>query len=485
MLPYTDVMILGANHSILASNVSGNKNTPEFVQKFFELAKTDKKSLDSFGLFGGSNNYHTYYPEAKPEDTNPKDEEFIEPMFRMLSNCIVAKGYNPTEFPVDVLKESMPLLIGQTVNCDHETDVANAIGSVKEVFWQEAYKTTDGIEIPAGINAVLKIDGKSNPRIARGINMDPPSIHSNSVTVQFEWKPSHQFEKEWEFYDKLGTIAEDGTMVRRIATKIIAYRETSLVSHGADPFAQKIKDGKIVNPGYAGAVYSAFKDETPTEKGLQDIQGDIDFKNIGIMHNTSSISNIGNKSQTISNTEMNKELQEFLEKLFGENMLSLADGATPTAEVAISAVQSILQEKQSLSEAKASLEEKLATSSKEVEQWKEKAEANAKMAKVGTDYLTDLREKTVQAYSKVFGKEVDENIVSLINAETTNRETLLSLKASYEAQLEEKFPLKCAECGSTHIDRSSSIQENEDKNDKGIDSLSDSISKIANANRRK
>lgn len=484
-MAYTDVMILGANHSILASNVSGNKNTPEFVQKFFELANTDKKSLDSFGLFGGNNNYHTYYPEAKPEDNIPKDEEFIEPMFRMLSNCIVAKGYNPTEFPADVLKESMPLLVGQTVNCDHETDVANAIGSVKEVFWQEAYKTKDGIEIPAGINAVLKIDGKSNPRIARGINMDPPSIHSNSVTVQFEWEPSHIFEDPQIFYEKLGSIAKDGTMVRRIATKIIAYRETSLVSHGADPFAQKIQDGKIVNPGYAGAVYSAFKDETPTERGLRDIQGDIDFKGIEVMHNTSSIFNIGNKSQTISNTEMNNELQEFLEKLFGENMLSLAEGATPTAEVAISAVQGLLQEKQSLSEAKASLEEKLATSAQEVEQWKEKAETNAKMAKVGTDYLSDLREKTVQSYSKLFGKEADENIISLINADTTNRETLLSLRASYEAQLEEKFPLHCADCGSKNVNRSSAVLENKEDESKGLDSLSDSISKIANANRRK
>ena len=53
--------------------------------------------------------------------------------------------------------------------------------------------------------------------------------------------------EEWEFYDKLGTIAEDGTMVRRIATRIISYKETSLVSHGADPFAQLIKDNKINN----------------------------------------------------------------------------------------------------------------------------------------------------------------------------------------------------------------------------------------------
>ena len=70
------------------------------------------------------------------------------------------------------------MLVGQTVNCDHSTDVANAIGSVKQTFWQESFKQ-DGIVIPAGINGVLKIDAKANPRLARGILMDPPSIHSN------------------------------------------------------------------------------------------------------------------------------------------------------------------------------------------------------------------------------------------------------------------------------------------------------------------
>ena len=481
----TDVMILGANHSILASNISGNKNTPEFVQKFFELAKKDKNSLDSFGLFGGSNNYHTFYPDAKPEDNDPKDEEFIEPMFRMLSNCVVAKPYNPTEFPAEVLKESMQLLVGQTVNCDHETDIANAIGTVKEVFWQDAYKTEDGIEIPGGINAVLKIDGKSNPRIARGINMDPPSIHSNSVTVQFEWKPSHQFEDPDEFYRKLGKYDDKGEMVRRIATKIISYRETSLVSHGADPFAQKIEDGKIVNPGYAGSVYQAYKDEPLTAEGLRNIMGNVDFKGVDVMHNTGDFFNKGNNSQTF-NKDMNEELQEFLEKLFGENMLNLAEGSTPTTDAVITGIQNLLSEKVSLSEAKAQLEEKITSLSADVESWKAKSEANEKMAKIGTDYLSDLRNQTVQAYTKLFTEEkVDNNIINLINADTTNMETLISLKASYEASLEEKFPLHCSKCGSTEVNRGSYMVENNEDQSFGDSSILDSVKKIAKQNRRK
>lgn len=176
---YSDTMILGSGHSMLVSHVPGIKLEPGIISdKFYEVSKKDQESVDKFGLFGSNSNYNTYYPDVKPEQFNPREEEFIEPMFRMLSACIVAKNYMPTEFTEKVLKESMSLLVGQTVNCDHETDVANAIGSIKSVVWQNKY-TDNGIEIPGGINAVLKIDGISNPRIVRGIYMDPPSIHSN------------------------------------------------------------------------------------------------------------------------------------------------------------------------------------------------------------------------------------------------------------------------------------------------------------------
>src|SRR5210317_758975 len=85
--------------------------------------------------------------------------------------------------------------------------------------------------------------------------MDPPSVHSVSVTVTFEWKPSHKFEDENEFYGKLGTYDDKGELVRRVVTKIHAYHEISFVAHGADPYAQKIVDGKIANPEYAATQY--------------------------------------------------------------------------------------------------------------------------------------------------------------------------------------------------------------------------------------
>lgn len=458
-----DTMVLGSGHSMMVGNLTNKIALPSFSEKFYQASRVE---VNKFGLFGSNTDYNTYYPDVTPEDVKPKDNEFIEPVFRMLSNCIVAKNYMPTEFPEDVLKASMGLLVGQTVNCDHETEIGNAIGSVKEVSWQNAYTDeTMGIEIPAGINAVLKIDAKANPRIARGIMMDPPSIHSNSVTVQFEWKPSHSFEKEWEFYDKIGTIAEDGTMVRRIVTKIISYKETSLVSHGADPFAQIIKNGKINNPQYAGATYYSFSDMPPMdEKTLRSKIAYLDFKDIrsnDIMYNTSKPNYEGNQNPKIQN-DMN-ELQKFLDQLFSDGVLSLAEGSTPSIEVALSQVKDLVVAKNSLTQEKAKADQKISELQGEVTSLKEQISANQAMVNIGTSHLSEVRSSTIASYKKLYGDDkVDQNILALLEADSTNIETLLSLKATYDAQLDEKFPMRCANCGSHDVSRaSSSIQGND------------------------
>lgn len=461
-----DTMVLGSGHSMMVGNLTNKIALPSFSEKFYQASRVE---VNKFGLFGSNTDYNTYYPDVTPEDVKPKDNEFIEPVFRMLSNCIVAKNYMPTEFPKDVLKASMGLLVGQTVNCDHETEIGNAIGSVKEVSWQNAYTDeTMGIEIPAGINAVLKIDAKANPRIARGIMMDPPSIHSNSVTIQFEWKPSHSFEKEWEFYDKLGTIAEDGTMVRRIVTKIISYKETSLVSHGADPFAQIIKNGKINNPQYAGATYYSFSDMPPMdEKTLRSKIAYLDFKDIrsnDIMYNTSKPNYEGNQNPKIQN-DMN-ELQKFLDQLFSDGVLSLAEGSTPSMEVALSQVKDLVVAKNSLTQEKAKADQKISELQGEVTSLKEQISANQAMVNIGTSHLSEVRSSAIASYKKLYGDDkVDQNILTLLEADSTNIETLLSLKATYDAQLDEKFPMRCAKCGSHDVSRASSSIQGDDPED--------------------
>lgn len=459
-----DLIVLGAGHSIMLGHLPHSVGLSQFSADCFK--PSTQESINSFGLFGGDLNYHTYYPEVKPEEFKPSDEEFIEPVFRMLSEVIVSKGWYPVDFSKNgVLKASMKLLVGQTVNCDHSTDVGNAIGSVKEVYWQDSY-TENGITIPAGINAVLKIDGKANPRIARGIMMDPPSIHSNSVTVRFLWEKSHPQMDDNEFYDKMGSYDKDGNLICKVATKILSYHETSLVSHGADPFAQKInKDGKIINPTYANNQYNSFSDKTMGSKALYTFN---DFKNLGeaeVIHNTMVFNNelINNgPGDPKPQKHMNQELQNFIASLFSTGMLSLGEGKQPTQDEAISLIKDLVASKTSLTSEVDQLKNDKTTLEEEVTKLKGEIEDNKPMVEIGTKHLSDVREKVTADYKKLIGEDnMDESMITLIA--NANLSTLTSLGKSYTTQLEQKFPLKCNKCGSLEVSRSSANPAQEEE----------------------
>ena len=462
---HLDSMSIGQGHTILAGYVPEKVGAQEFNEKFYEWHKPTQESIQKLGLFGGNINYHTYYPELKEEDLKPNESEFIEPVFRLLSATIVSKNWMPTDFSQgNVLKNSIKLMLGQTVNCDHETDVGNAIGAVSKVMWQEAYK--DGnILIPAGMNGVLKIDGKANPRIARGILMDPPSIHSNSVTVQFTWDKSHPELDDNEFWDKIGTYDSKGNMVRRIVTNVVRYLETSLVSHGADSYAQKIgPDGRIVNPGFANRTWNSYSEYKEDANKIYYFQ---DLKELGKQdENLDDTLRLNNKDpenhEPKNNQKMNQELKEFLEKLFGENMLQLEEGKEVSTELALQLVKGCVSNVTSLQEQITTKDTEIANLKASIAS-KDTEIANLnELATVGKNHIANLRESTVTTYKKLAGDQVDETIVTMINAETTGLQTLLSLKKDYEARLDEKFPLHCAKCGSHDINRASSAEESHD-----------------------
>lgn len=464
---HLDSMVIGQGHTIMAGYIPESVGAQAFSENYYKWKTPTPDTIAQFGFWGGDIDYNTYYPNLDKSELTPKDEEFIEPMFRLLSETIVSKNWNPTDFGQNgVLKASMRMLLGQTVNCDHETNIGNAIGAVSQVMWQESYK--DGsFTIPAGINGILKIDGKANPRIARGILMEPPSIHSNSVTVQFKWDKSHPGMEDGEFYQKLGTYDSKGEMIRRVVTEVVRYMETSLVSHGADSFAQKIgEDGKIINPTFAKRTWSSYE-EYRDDKSKQYFFTDYktDFNSFQEKDNTpDSFNDNGTQENHNPNKEnMNKELQEFLEKLFGDNMLSLAEGKEMTQEEVISCIQSLVSSKNSLQTTvdnltteKSSLTEQITNLNAEVANLKE-------MATVGKNHIASLRENAVTTYKKLMGDKADETIVTMLNAETTGIVTLISLTKDYQSRLEEKFPMVCTSCGSHDVSRASSVAENENE----------------------
>lgn len=451
--PEIDSITLGGGHSIILSHKPSNI-TPEMVDK---KASLEKKSTQSFGLFDNSTpNYATYYPEVTAEDLKPKDEEFIYPVFRMLSEATVHKQHNPIDFSRNnVLKNSMAKLKGQTVNIDHETALGNAIGSVMDVFWQKAYTTSDGIEVPAGINATLKIDGKSNPRIARGILMDPPSIHSNSVTVRFKWEQSHPDMDQNEFYEKLGTFDAKGNQVMRVVTEIVSYHETSLVAHGADPFAQIINDdGKINNPKYADAIYNFSADSGKVFKGTKYFE--LDYKN-DIISNSSIPNNLNNQTNNNQNQILMKEKLQLLAAVIG---LTGTDTLTEEnfSEVIEAKFKGLSDQLIAANAAKETAEGKVNELTTANQSLTAEVERLKPLGTAGEAALTASRNEAVRLYKLAVGEDkADANLLKLMNeADLTTAD---SFKTTYQEQVDAKFEAKCQKCGSTEVNRMSAKNE--------------------------
>ena len=472
---HLDSMVIGQGHTIMAGYIPEAVGAKAFSENYYKWKNPTPDSIAQFGFWGGDIDYNTYYPNLDKSELTPKDEEFIEPMFRLLSETIVSKNWNPTDFGQNgVLKASMKMLLGQTVNCDHETNIGNAIGAVSQVMWQEAYK--DGsFTIPGGINGILKIDGKANPRIARGILMEPPSIHSNSVTVQFKWDKSHPSMEESEFYQKLGTYDSKGEMVRRIVTEVVRYMETSLVSHGADSFAQKIgSDGKIINPTFAKRTWSSYE-EYRDDKSKQYFFTDYksDFSSFQEKDDTQGSFNDNQegdeKSKTNNKENMNKELQEFLESLFGKDMLTLGEGQEMSQKAAVSLIQNLVSSRNELQTSVDNLTTEKNSLTEQVTNLNAQVANLTEMATVGKNHIASLRENAVGTYKKLMGENADETIVTMLNAETTGITTLISLTKDYQARLEEKFPLTCAKCGSKDVNRASSVSETEEEGKTGTE----------------
>ena len=457
-----DSITLSSAHSMIMGN-KPSKITLEMVGKKQEL---EKKDVTSLGLFDNSTpNYTTYYPDVTAEDLEPKEEDFIYPTFRMLSEVVVHKNWNPISFQKPgVLKASMQKLVGQTVNVDHETALGNAIGTVMSVEWQEAYTTEAGVEVPAGINAVLKIDGKSNPRIARGVMMDPPSIHSNSVTVNFAWEKSHLNMDNEEFWEKLGTYDEEGKMISRVVSDIKAFQETSLVAHGADSFAKQIRDGKMVNTGMANdnASLSATQKKDMKAFGL-------DYGDLVSLSSTATPEQLNNNS----NNQKESEMKEALIKLAKASGFTF-EGEQPDMEGLAAHLESLNSSQETvanLKESNSNLEAEKTSLTNEVTELKGRME---NLEPVVAKLHETEKAEAVRLYKLTAGDKATEEMEALIAG--SNPEAVKVFLSQYEGEVEEKFQSTCSDCGSNNITKASAASNDNDTNSNDEEDSNDDTS---------
>ncbi len=316
--------------------------------------------------------------EGEPSHQDSEGEGFVRVRFRALSQVLIEDYW--LDFRKEgVLKKAAALLKNQTVYADHKVSVHEWIGAVEDSFW-------DGETEPNGIDADLKIDSVENPRIARGLTMVPPAIHSASVTTFFKWSKSHPGLDD--FWWLLGEEV-DGEIVRIVVDSITQLAEISLVWQGADPFAKrkftaetKEELKKFFNAAESISLSAKTADTASQEEG-------------GVT-----------MSEDTKNTEKVQELEKQLEELQKDH-------------------------------------EKLETENAALQKEKEE---NADFVELGKSYKDELVAEIESLYRLLKGEAADDEFIEKM---ITNGsvESLQILRKDYRESLKDKLSLTCPHCG--------------------------------------
>ena len=462
-MPEVDIIILGTGQSLIYGNLNPRLQLSNLMRKQNE----EQKEVNSFGLFDtAAPNLVSYYPDVTEKDLNPDldKESFVYPVFRALSEVVVHKKSNPVDFSKNgVLKKSQDFLIGQTVYVNHEMLVGNEVGVVLDTEWQDAYVTKNGIVVPAGFNARLKIDGKSHPSIARGVTMNPPSIHSTSVTVEFLWEKSHPKMADDEFRSKLGTYGSDKELIRRVALEIPRYHEISFVSHGADPYAKRIdKEGKIVNPEHANRVYNtaqgmdvkpqafffSYKSDITSlsENPINTNKNQIQMKDkLILMATLLAISNAASLADDDLANQVEAKLKEV--KLTGDNAQAEVTRLKAEALTKDGQIAALTTERDTAKTSLGTKETEVTTLTNETTTLKAVVEKE----------VTECQAELKRVYG-VLNATPDAAVLASFDSKDLN--VLKPLLVNYQAQLEQNFPGQCLDCKSKNVTRKVSNGDN-------------------------
>lgn len=447
---------------------------------------------------GMSFGYQNLSPGVTPEAITPKPEDFIPFPFRLLSATVVAPfTWRATEFTEDVLKKSVNLIKDKPVFTEHYTSVNNVIGTVKNPKWVS--KTTEnGTIIPAGLDGILLLDSKICPVICR--NLMSGSLFSNSVTVVFDWKPSHEFESDNDFRRSIGKVGADGAMVRRIATQIHTYRESSVVYLGADPYAKirSKEDGALVQVEHDSTYNVSFEKE-PEDVKNQYEKGKSYFISCGMSGSILSLAQGLRKSPKQGGKNLPAMNEKFLAALY--KVMGVAEGMKPedlteqqlNGLVKLSEGQTVVNlsgetsgdffikegenafkgisveglTKTTVSDfsknfvaisEKEAVDTKLTKLTGEVETLKKETERLEPLAKAGETFLKAKREQVIRLYKAATLDKSDAAVVKLFeNADVESLDGLLKQYTTEAANV--TFKGVCKDCNSENFTFQHSLED--------------------------
>lgn len=475
-----------------------------------------KRALEGFSWFGSSADTSKYFGDVNNKNIVPKPEDFIRVPFRLISAAIVGAGtWKATDFSDAILlKGSLGKLDKKPIFFDHEQDIMNWVGIVTEPTWSEE-RVQDGMKIPAGIDATLAIDAKTNPKLARGVLIG--AVMSNSVTVIFDWQKSHPELDDDEFYDKIGTVVNDKMVCRKV-TKIYDYYETSLCWLGADPYAKMYdENGNLKNVDKT----SVFEDEPDTVQTAYKKEGRY---NAVFGYNKQVFMSLSKRFSNTNNVEkMNEELlklictalglsvdtkldAEFLKAELDKRVILLksdkdsfdackavSDTVTEMAKTCLGKdcdnvseflknhkfvdssvdVESLTASQQLLSSVKTEL------ACEKDEEIVSTITCMKSQAEYGRKALSEKREETKRLYSLSVENKTDEAVINMI--EKASIEELNGLLKMYTKGVQESFKGVCKKCGSTEFTFRSSHQEPEGSFNQAENANSMSFEDIYNA----
>lgn len=422
---------------------------------------------DSFGFFGSGNNANTFHPDITiPEHIQPKPEDFVRVPFRLLSATTVGAGtWKATDFSnTRMLRDSLEKLQNKPIYFDHDTELLNWVGIVETVNWEG--KKGD---VPGGINGLLAIDAKTNPKIARGVLIG--SIFSNSVTVEFDWEPSHSFDDPYDFNDKMGTIdPRDGKMVRRIVKMIHNYHETSLVWLGADPYAKLInEDGNLVNIDES-STYNLEKDEVK-HSYEKDNKYALSFSMPKSVVGLSKKAPVKKESKSFNNkkdVDMDKDLLILLKGIFGLGesdqltkeqieSLQLKDETLTKNSETFSKLKSVDDKGEALELSEVGEDTHVIMLKSNLDTLIEdnsKIEELTKTATLAESFIADAKTEVERLYSLSVDNETDETIIKMI--QEAEPAQLTAMRKQYTKKATSEFSATCKDCGSQKFDFKSS-----------------------------
>lgn len=363
--------------------------------------------------------------------TEREDSESLVRTYRSLSVGVIPGNF--IDFTGPVLKKGLSLFKaknnGHTIGVfkDHRRSVDAWIGTVMDSFFDKG-----NADIPMGINSVVSYDKQAiGPVIERGIKTR--GLNSVSVTVDFEWTPSHPNMEKWDFFNKLGEEV-DGEVVRVVATKIMGIYEISLVWEGADPFAKEVA---------ASADSPDFSKEENNKLPLAACKGECS-------------DSIGNQHPA-KEDQMEKILLVLLDKLG----LTLNEQAEPeniqndlckAVDEVVSAKVAALEHNAAITEKNSTLEAQIVDKDAQIVTLTNDLATSQKLVEANKTHLLD---KLALNAKLTMGSE-DASAPILKLAAKSTMEELAALNDEYEKRAEQLNPLRCQNCQSTQVSRQSS-----------------------------